>query len=149
MGRPRKSQVVLEMTGAVQKNRGRYADRGDEPETKGPIGDPPEEFTRSSSSGPQLIALWHKLVAEAPIGLLTFSDREYLAKVCRVGVEAERTGSKGYLRALEVYGRMLKGLGMTPEGRAIRGIGAKATPKKTGNPLDEFTKARHRASRAS
>lgn len=146
MGRPRKNKLVLEMTGAVQKNRGRYADRGDEPETRGPIGDPPEEFLRSSSSGPQLIALWNKLVEEAPIGLLTFSDREYLAKVCRVGVEAERTGSKGYLRALEVYGRMLKGLGMTPEGRAIRGLGAKVATKKTANPLDEFTKAKSRAS---
>lgn len=145
-GRPRTSRAVLEMTGATRKNPGRYIDRGEEPATKGPIGDPPEEFTRSSSSGPQLIALWNKLVAEAPIGLLTFSDREYLAKVCRVGVEAERTGSKGYLRALEVYGRMLKGLGMTPEGRAIRGIGAKATPKTTSNPLDDFTRAKNRAS---
>lgn len=147
MGRPRKSKAVLEMTDAMRKNPGRYADREEEPETKGPIGEAPDEFKKSYSDGPKLIALWSKLVAEAPIGLLTFSDREYLAKVCRVGIEAERTGSKGYLRALEVYGRMLKGLGMTPEGRAIRGIGGKAAPKKTSHPLDDFLKVKK--SRAS
>lgn len=145
MARPRKSTTLLEMSGGIRKNPGRYKDRGEEPETAGPIGDPPEEF-QQCCDGIKLTALWNKLVAEAPIGLLTVSDREYLAKVCRVGVEAQRAGTKGYLRALEIYGRMLKGLGMTPEGRAIRGLGGKASKKAEVNPLDEFTRAKSRAS---
>jgi hypothetical protein len=39
---------------------------------------------------------------------------------------------------------MLKGLGMTPEGRAIRGIGGKA-PTKTANPLENFRQQRRRS----
>lgn len=144
MGRPRKSAAILEMTGATRKHPSRYADRDQEPETKGPIGEPPEEFVKDSANGVKLVALWCKLVDESPIGLLTVSDREYLADVCRVGVEAKRTGTKGYLRALEIYGKMLKGLGMTPEGRAIRGIGGKA-PTKSANPLDDFKHRRRRA----
>lgn len=144
-GRPPKSGALLDISGAKRKNPGRYKDLADEPKTAGPIGDPPEEFSRGGDSI-KLTALWIKLVAEAPIGLLTVSDREYLAKVCRVGVEAERAGTKGYLRALEIYGRMLKGLGMTPEGRAIRGLGGKASKKAEVNPLDEFTRAKNRAS---
>jgi hypothetical protein len=143
MGRPRKSAKVLEMTGTARNHPGRYAEIPPEPETAGPIGDPPEEF-KTGSDALKLTALWGKLVAEAPIGLLTVSDREYLADVCRVGVEAKRTGSKGYLRALEVYGKMLKGIGMTPEGRAIRGIGGKA-PTQTANPLEVFKRKRRRA----
>ncbi|GGA80788.1 hypothetical protein GCM10011507_35000 [Edaphobacter acidisoli] len=142
-GRPRKANAIHEITGAKAKNPQRFHDR-EEPETAGPIGDPPADFLSEHGSGPKLLALWNKLVAEAPIGLLTASDSEYLAAVCRMGLEASRVGSKGYRQALKEYGLMLKGLGMTPEGRAIRGIGGKA-PKKTVNPLDEFTRARQRA----
>lgn len=145
MGRPRKNLALLEMSGSIAKNRGRFADRGQEPETSGPIGDPPADFLSLHGDGPKLLAKWRKLVDEAPIGVLTASDSEYLAAVCRMGVEAGRTASKGFRQALKEYGSMLKGLGMTPEGRAIRGLGAKA-PKKTANPLDDFTKARKRAS---
>lgn len=141
-GRPPKPLLLLELSGQTAKNPGRYANRGPEPETSGPIGDPPIEFDRDSSSI-ALKALWLKLVDEAPIGLLTASDREYLAKVCRVGVEAQRPG-KNYLRALEIYGRMLKGLGMTPEGRAIRGMGGKAAsgPQEKKSPLEAFNRRR-------
>lgn len=141
-GRPPKPLLLLEQSGQTKKNPGRYADRGPEPETSGPIGDPPVEFDRAANAL-ELKALWHKLVDEAPIGLLTASDREYLAKVCRVGVEAQRPG-KNYLRALEIYGRMLKGLGMTPEGRAIRGMGGKAAAagQEKKNPLEAFNQRR-------
>lgn len=146
-GRPPKPLAIHQVTGAVSKNRGRFADR-EEPETKGPIGDPPPEFLSPHGDGPRLLARWNKLVAEAPVGLLTCSDSEYLAAVCRMGVEASRTGAKGYRQALKEYGQMLKGLGMTPEGRAIRGMGGKAQ-SKAANPLDDFTKARQRPQRAS
>lgn len=143
-GRPRKNLAVLEMTGAVRNHPSRFVDRV-EPETKGPIGDPPEEFVRASSDSIKLCALWRKLVAEAPIGLLTVSDREYLAKTCRLGIEAERIGTRNYLRALQLYTAALKGLGMTPEGRAIRGIGGKVSAaKEQVNPLEAF-KAKKKA----
>jgi hypothetical protein len=143
-GRPRLPNSIHEITGAKAKNPGRFVDR-EEPETKGPIGDPPPEFLSPHGDGPKLLARWNKLIEEAPIGILTASDSEYLAAVCRMGIEASRTGSKGFRQALKEYGLMLKGLGMTPEGRAIRGIGGKA-PTKVANPLDEFTRSRRRVS---
>lgn len=142
-----KALAIHEVTGAKRKNPARFVDRV-EPETPGPIGDPPPAFLRAEGDGPKLLARWHKLIAEAPIGLLTASDSEYLAAVCRMGVEADRTGSKGYRQALKEYGQMLKGLGMTPEGRAIRGLGGKAaSPEKHVDPLKAFTA--RRAARAS
>ena len=143
MARPRKDSNLLEMSGTLRDHPGRYADVPPAPKTKGPLGDPPEEF-KASSDRLRLEALWNKIREEAPIGLLTVSDREYVADVCRVGVESKRTGTRNQLRALEIYGRMLKGLGMTPEGRAIRGIGGKAATK-TANPLDSFRRQRRRA----
>ncbi len=137
MGRPAKSMVLHEISGARKKNPARFAHLAPEPETSGPIGDPPVEFDACADSI-KLKELWRKIVSEAPVGLLTASDREYLAKVCRIGVEAQRSGTKNYLRALEIYGRMLKGLGMTPEGRAIRGLGGKASTKKEENPVEAF-----------
>ena len=143
-GRPRKNRAVLEMSGSIRNHPGRFEDRGPEPETKGPIGEPPADFLRvGSGEAAKLAERWRKLVEEAPIGLLTVSDREYLAAVCRVGIESDRPG-KGQMRALDLYSKMLRGLGMTPEGRAIRGLGGKA-PTKSANPLQAFRTARQRA----
>jgi hypothetical protein len=144
VGRPRKNAAILEMNGTLRNHPARYDERGPEPETKGPIGDPPADFLRPGSGDAlKLAALWNKIVDEAPIGLLTVSDREYLEAVCRIGVESKRAG-RGAARALEQYGKMLKGLGMTPEGRAIRGIGGKA-PTQASNPLEAFRQGRRRA----
>ena len=143
MGRPPKPLAIHEVTGAVRKNPARFVDR-EEPETTGPIGDPPAAFLSLAGDGPKLLALWNKLVNDAPIGVLTASDSEYLATVCRMGVEAQRTAMKGYRNSLKEYGLMLKGLGMTPEGRAIRGIGGKAAKKTAVDPLRDFV-ARRRA----
>jgi hypothetical protein len=145
MGRPRKNLELLKLSGQVSKNRGRFADReAEELETKGPIGDPPESFKKHGDCA-ALTQLWLFIVDQVPFGVLTYSDREFLAKVCRAGVEAERVG-KAQIRWQKIYTDYLKSIGMTPEGRAIRGLGAKAAPKKTVNPLDEFAKARSRAS---
>lgn len=144
MARPRKSLVLLEMSGATRVNPGRFRDRV-ELDTKGPIGSAPDEFRRASSDALKLVALWDKLVAEAPVGLLTASDREYLAKVCRLGVEAERVGTRNYLRALQLYTAALKGLGMTPDGRAVRGIGGKASTQDKPNPLASFVRKKKQA----
>jgi hypothetical protein len=141
-GRPRKSDAIHEVTGAKAKNPGRFVDREPEPETKGPIGDPPASFLVPHGDGPRLLALWQRIISIAPIGVLTVSDEEYLEAVCRMGIEAKRTASKGYRQALKEYGLMLKGLGMTPDGRAIRGLGGKAATKKETNPLGDFVARR-------
>jgi hypothetical protein len=142
-GRPRKATAIHEISGAMAKNPSRFADRAEEPEAKGPIGDPPAAFLSPHGDGPKLLAKWNKLIDEAPLGLLTASDSEYLATVCRMGIEAERTGSRGYLRAMKDYALMLKGMGGTPEGRAIRGLGGKAQKATTPtNPLDRFSQAK-------
>lgn len=146
MGRPRKPTAVLEMSGALAKNPARHADRAAEVETSGPIGEPPEDFLRPHGDGPKLLALWSELIAQAPIGVLTFSDRQFLKKACIAGVEADRP-SKAQLRWTNIYLAALKGMGMTPEGRAIRGLGAKA-PKSERvkmSPLAEFQRAKSKA----
>jgi len=164
MGRPRKSNAIHALTGAIEKNPARFEGR-EEPETTGPIGDPPPEFMPSEQPGRKdeagnwiehpsvwdpkdrkfLRALWLKLVDQAPIGVLTASDREYLKSVCNMGLLAEDRYAKGYRQALKEYSLMLKGLGMTPDGRAIRGLGGKAATRKATNPLSDFV-ARRRAS---
>jgi hypothetical protein len=142
LGRPRKNRNLLEMSGTIRDHPGRYEGEAPPPETSGPIGDPPESFKLRGDAA-KLEALWRKLVAESPIGILTVSDREYLETVCILGIEAKRIW-RGQVRAAVDYAKALKGLGMTPEGRAIRGIGGKA-PTQTANPLETFQRKRRRA----
>jgi hypothetical protein len=165
MGRPRKASAIHEITGAKAKNPARFLDR-EEPETTGPIGDPPPEFMPTVQPGRKdeagnwiehpgvydpkdrrfLRELWTTIANEAPIGVLTASDRQYLKAICKMGLLAEDTHAKGYRQALKEFGLMMKGIGMTPDGRAIRGLGGKAAAtKKAANPLGDFV-ARRRAS---
>jgi hypothetical protein len=143
LGRPRKNRNLLEMSGTIRDHPGRYAEESPEPATAGPIGELPEEF-KTGSDALKLTEIWNRIVSTAPIGLLTVSDREFVITLCSVGVDAKRVGTKGQARAREAYAKMLKSIGMTPEGRAIRGIGGKA-PTKTANPLETFTRKRRRA----
>lgn len=141
-GRPPKPLAFHEMTGGTKKNPQRFLDRK-EPDTPGPIGDPPADFLGTAGNAPKLLGHWKKLIAEAPIGLLTISDSEYLATVCRVWLLTTYEW-KGRRQALKDYAAMLKGLGMTPEGRAIRGMGGKATREgdEQSNKLRAFQAAR-------
>jgi hypothetical protein len=142
MGRPRKDTKLLVLSGTAQKHPGRYQDRV-EVETKGPIGDPPEDFLRETPEMKRHADLWRKIVDQAPVGLLTFSDREFLESTVRWGVISKREG-KGQQRALEQYAKNLKSLGMTPEGRAVRGLGGKAAPKDMPDPVADFNRRRRR-----
>lgn len=145
-GRPRKPNAIHEISGAKAKNPARFRERVEEPETKGPIGDPPATFLSPYGDGPKLLAKWHKLIDEAPIGVLTASDSEYLALLCRMAIESERTGSKGYRQAMKDYLIALKDMGGTPGGRAARGLGGKVNKAATpDNPLDRFSQAKRLA----
>jgi hypothetical protein len=137
-GRPPKPLVLLEMSGSTKRNPGRYKDRMENQlETKGPIGGPPESFVNSSQRI-RLTALWEKITSEAPVGLLTASDREFVEQLCRFGVDAKGC-TKTSIRSGQLYVAGLKSLGMTPEGRARSGIGGKASSDaKAPNKLDSF-----------
>ena len=61
MGRKRKPTAVLEMSGAFKKNPDR---RRNEPESTGPLGSPPESFSKPE------VEAWRVLVERAPTGVL-------------------------------------------------------------------------------
>lgn len=137
-GRPPKPLVLLEMSGSIKRNPGRYKGRVENQiETKGSIGGPPESFVNCAWSI-RLTALWEKITSEAPVGLLTASDREFVEQLCRFGVDA-KASTKTSIRSGQLYVAGLKSLGMTPEGRARSGIGGKVNPDaKAPNKLDSF-----------
>lgn len=134
--------ALLQMSGALKTNPGRYKDRAEQQiEGAGPLGDPPPEFLHCSDTL-ILVPLWKKIRDEAPLGLLTASDREYVATICIWGAESKRFG-KNRLRASQLYAQGLKAIGMTPDGRAIRGIGGKAaSTAERVNPLHAFQNRR-------
>ncbi len=143
-GRPPKPLVLLEMSGSTKRNPGRYKSRVDaQIETRGPIGGPPESFVLSSERI-RLTALWEKITSEAPMGLLTASDREFVEQLCRFGVDAKAC-RKSSIRSGQLYVAGLKSLGMTPDGRAARGIGGKVnTDDKQPNKLEAFNAKKKR-----
>ena len=62
--RPKPSRLRL-----IQGNPGKRPINDREPETAGPLGNPPESWT------PAQAAIWDELVANVPRGILTRSDR--------------------------------------------------------------------------
>ena len=50
MARPRKSLALLELSGSLTHNKKRHRDRLNEPQSNGPIGDPPAYFNEGHRS---------------------------------------------------------------------------------------------------
>lgn len=138
MGRPPKPTKVLQLTGATKHDKKRYAARGKEPETTGPIGAPPEHWKKPSSYPKgALEEIWNDIVRQAPPGLLTLSDRMLLEFLCVDIYEGRRVGSKGAARARENAEKRLAKLGMDPASRARMAIAGQASDEQLGK-LAEF-----------
>jgi hypothetical protein len=69
MPRHRTPLAEAEATGALEKNKKRYAERVNAPAPKGPIGEPPNHFDDVDRD------LWHEVVAMPADGVLTSADR--------------------------------------------------------------------------
>lgn len=100
----RKPAAVQEKNGAWAKNPQR---RREDPPTAGPIGDPPPTLPEN------LHAVWHELIANAPVGVLKSRDRFVLETTVRVLHEL-RTSSKFQAATGALLHKCLVSLGMTP-----------------------------------
>lgn len=82
----RKPTVLLEASGAFQKNPSRRRDREDEPVPEGPLGGPPEEWLEAAKAGNSQFQAWVKLWDEvtemAQFGVLSSMDRIHVENIC-------------------------------------------------------------------
>lgn len=69
MPRPRTPLPIAEATGAIQKNKKRFAGRDNVPQPTGPIGEPPNHFDDVDRD------LWREVVGLPAPGILTSADR--------------------------------------------------------------------------
>lgn len=108
MARPRTPTKVLELRGAFKVHPGRR--RPDEPRPTGELGDPPVHLSEAA------LTAWNEIVAMAPPGVLTNSDR-MAVEIAACLMAQFRAGDLlpagvGHLRG--ILGRM----GLTPADRA-------------------------------
>ena len=130
MARTPKPTVLLEQNGGFDHDPQRRAARESEPIPSGPLGDPPERFTKVQKE------VWAELAIQVPEGVLTIADRMaadlYCSLVARhYGGDEDVDGSikpPEKLKASE-YGlilQLLSRFGCTPADRSR----IKASPSK-------------------
>jgi len=101
---------ALSLTGAIERNPARFADRGNTPAPENPIGDPPASFTDDQK------AIWNELIIQCAPGVLFGSDRVVLELCVRL-IGKMRT-SKLNGAEMSVLMSALQQLGMTPVSRS-------------------------------
>ena len=110
MPKARTPTQLLAINGGLAKNPGRYADRVNEPQSNGPVGNAPDYFDEARN------VLWVEIVSLVPDGVLQRSDRliveltTHLMHDLRTGQADNRTIAQ--LRA------SLASLGMSPSDRS-------------------------------
>lgn len=138
-GRPPKPTAVLEITGAAKKNPQRIRARANEPKPEGPLGAPPEHWKNPCSIKPGAReAIWNEIVAEAPPGVLTISDRKLVEIICELTYESRLPYSKGQLRARVELAKLLPKLGMNPCDRARMNVQGAAPAQAEQSKLSAF-----------
>lgn len=122
-GRPRQSTKLLELKGAFKKNPARARERAQEGRDDRGVGDPPAEFLNphSPTSIAQL-AIWNRLLEEAPPGCIMRRHRTDLTNACRLQYQMEH--GKATPAMHQMMHRYLTSFGMTGEGR-LSGQGGK------------------------
>src|SRR6185437_12718178 len=106
MPRPRTPTSILEARGAYVNHPERRADRVNEPQPSGPLGDPPACLT------PYQKAIWHELVAQIPSGVVGNSDRMHFELTVRLAAKIRRGVAK--VSEASLLERCLARLGMNP-----------------------------------
>jgi hypothetical protein len=114
MSKRRVPTKVLEMSGAIDKNPGRYADRANEPQPTGPLGDPPAEFLGPYST--KLLAAWNEIIARAPEGVLTSADHAHVEMTARVMVRTRSSYAKS--SDFTLLDKLLGKMGCNPADRS-------------------------------
>jgi hypothetical protein len=124
MSKRRVPTKVLEISGAISKNPGRYAERANEPQPKDPLGDPPQEFLGQYST--KLLAAWNEIIAQVPEGVLTSADRAHVEMTSRVMVRTRTSFAKAGDFAL--LDKLLGKMGCNPADRSKVAV-TKAKPE--------------------
>ena len=110
MPQPRTPTALLAINGGLSKNPGRYADRVNEPQSNGPIGEPPAGFNKARK------AIWAEVVSLVPDGVLAKSDRLILELI--VGLLYDLRAGDSNIAAIAQLRMALASLGMTPADRS-------------------------------
>ena len=110
MPNPRTPTALLAINGGLSKNPGRYADRVNEPQSNGEIGQAPAAFSKAKK------ALWAEVIDLVPDGVLAKSDRLIVELIVEL-MHDLRTGNSNVASIAQL--RMsLASLGMTPADRS-------------------------------
>jgi hypothetical protein len=125
-GRPPKPTRLLELTGSVRKNPGRYKARSAEPQPPQiPVGGPPDKFMIfhpdfGYQDAERLRAIWDNCLKMWP--WITFSDRDALEHYCQLKLKQD----KGTLKNAELAAliKIRSELGGTGTGRVRLGVKA-------------------------
>lgn len=120
MGRPRKPTQLLAISGGLDKNPHRYADRANEPRDDRELGDPPPHLE------PEAKAIWREIQQLAPPGVLAHADRLIVEVAAVLMEQFRRAGKLMSLPAITRLQSVLGDLGMTPASRSKVSIGTKA-----------------------
>jgi len=116
MGRPRKPSAMHELSGSFDAHPERKKARELEPKPDGPLGPAPSFFDPNEYTGKRLLAIWNEIIAEAPPGVLTISDRKHVELACRLmyRIRSSTAKSGDYSRLDALLGKM----GMNPADRS-------------------------------
>jgi hypothetical protein len=129
-GRPRYPTNVLNLRGAFKKHPERKAERENEPDPIGEIGNPPDHCPA------EVAACWREIVGIAHKGTLCAGDRLVLEHGARILAHLRRNAWDVNPAILVRWECFLGKLGMTPSDRSkvqvIKGH------VKEADPLDEF-----------
>lgn len=126
MARPRKPTAELELRGAFRKDPKR---RRKDPETAGPLGEPPAGWSE------ELKAVWYELADIAPIQVLRVRDRWIVETACRL-MYAQRTDPDMSSAKLSQLLWCLSHMGMTPSDASK----VHAPKEKQESPFSKFAR---------
>jgi hypothetical protein len=136
MGARPKSTADLERKGAFDKNPARGRDRAAEPQPKGDLGPPPEEWKYSADSL-KLNAAWKELLRETEGFLITAAHRGLFVATCQLRVRCNRSTAR--TGDFAQYAGYLDRLGLGGDGSRSKVIGNGV--KTTEQEEDEWQQA--------
>lgn len=122
MPRPRKPTTLLALSGGLDKNPGRYADRALEPVEQRALGDAPGHL-----EAPQRAA-WAEIERISPEGVLTHADRLIVELAAVLLAKFRRAGELMPLAEVTRLQSILGELGLTPATRSKVTVIARRAP---------------------
>jgi phage terminase small subunit len=130
MPRPRKPTELHALSGALEKNPGRYADRKAEPQDDRALGPPPEWLAADAK------AAWLELERISAPGVLRIGDRIAVEIAALLIARLRRAGDLMPEPELRRLQSLLGELGLSPASRSK----VQAGPVKATNPFEKFKK---------